>query len=155
MSHSRSRTVLERLFDHLNSELFNGRIAACAVRRAPYLARLYGCDGLYEPSRHRILIQSGLSRAMERRVLIHEMCHASLPTHHGHGRPFLAELRRVGRRGEHWALREATRYATDPWLTVVDALDDLDHQWHALPRSAPSRSRAAILTRAERLLARL
>lgn len=152
MSAHRGRTVLERLCDDLNSELFDGRIAPCAVRRAPYLTRVHGCDGMYVPSRHQILIQSGLSPRTERRVLIHEMCHARLPRHRGHGRPFLTELRRVGERGEGWALREARRYAIDPWLAVVDALDDLDHEWHAV-RSAPAR--AAILRRAERLLALL
>ena len=149
------RTVLERLFDELNGELFDGRIAACAVRRAPYLVRLHGSDGLYEPSRHQILIQSGLARRIERQVLIHEMCHARLRGHHGHGQPFIAELRRVGRQGERWALREANRYRHDRWLGVVEALDDLDHQWHRLPASAPVETRARILARAERLLARL
>ena len=149
------RTVLERLFDDLNGELFDGRIARCAVRRAPYLLRLHGCDGLYEPSRHQILIQSGLAYGIERQVLIHEMCHARLRGHHGHGQPFLAELRRLGRRGERWAVREADRYRHDPWVRVVDALDDLDHKWHRLPASAPVGKRALILARAERLLARL
>jgi hypothetical protein len=60
VSHYHRRTVLERFFDDLNSELFDGRIAPCAVRRAPYLTRRHGCDGLYEPSRHQILIQAGL-----------------------------------------------------------------------------------------------
>lgn len=149
------RTLLERLFDDLNTELFDGRIARCAVRRASYLTRLHGCDGLYEPSRHQILIQSGLSPHAERRVLIHEMCHAKLPAHHGHGYAFLRELRRLGRQGERWAMKEANRYAHDPWLRIVDTLDDLDYQWHTLPRSASGRARSLILDRAERLLARL
>jgi len=149
------RTVLERQFDDLNTQLFDGRIAPCAVRRAAYLSRQHGCDGLYEPSRHQILIQTGLSPRAERRVLIHEMCHARLPSHHGHGYLFLSELRRLGRRGETWALAEADSYANDPWLSAVDALDDLEHQWHALPRSASTRRRAFIIERAERLLARL
>jgi hypothetical protein len=150
-----SRTVLERLFDDLNTELFDCRIAPCAVRRASFLTRRHGCDGLYEPSRHHILIQSGLSSRAERRVLIHEMCHAKLPAHRGHDRAFLSELRRLGRRGETWAIHEADRYAKDPWLHVVDALDDLDYLWHTLPRSASTRARSLILARAERLLARL
>jgi len=149
------RTVLERLFDDLNTNLFDGRIAPCAVRRASYLARRHGCDGLYEPSRRQILIQTGLSPHIERRVLIHEMCHAKLPADYGHGSAFLSELRRLARRGEAWATREAQRYATDPWLRIVDALDHLDYEWHALPRSASTRARSLILARAERLLARL
>jgi SprT-like family protein len=153
--HHHPRTVLERLFDDLNTELFDGRIAPCAVRRASHLTRRHGCDGLYEPSRHQILIQSGLSSRAERRVLIHEMCHARLPAHRGHGSAFRCELRRLGRRGEAWAVREAERYASDPWLRVVDALDDLDHQWHTLPRSASTRARVLLIGRAERLLARL
>lgn len=155
MSHYYRRTILERLFDDLNSELFDGRIAPCAVRRAPYLTQLHGCDGLYEPLRHQILIQAGLTPRTERRVLIHEMCHAKLPTHHGHGYGFLSELRRLGRRGETWATQEAERYANDPWLRIVDTLDDLDYQWHTLPRSASGRARSLILDRAERLLSRL
>jgi hypothetical protein len=155
VSHYHRRTVLERLFDDLNTELFDGRIARCAVRRASYLARRHGCDGLYEPLRQQILIQTGLSPHVERRVLIHEMCHAKLPGEYGHGSDFLSELRRLGRRGEAWAIREADRYANDPWLRVVDALDDLDHQWHTLPRSASTRARSLIIERAERLLARL
>jgi len=153
--HYQRRTGLDRLFDDLNSELFDGRIAPCAVRRASYLTRRHGCDGLYEPSRHQILIQSGLSQCAERRVLIHEMCHAKLPSHHGHGYAFLNELRRVGRRGEAWAIREADRYANDPWFRAIDALDALDYEWHALPRSASARARTLIIERAERLLARL
>jgi len=153
--HHQRRTILERLFDELNSELFDGRIARCAVRRAPHLTRLHGCDGLYKPLRRQILIQSGLSPRAERRVLIHEMCHAKLPSQHGHGSAFLNELRRVGRRGETWAIREADRYANDPWFRVIDALDALDYEWHALPRSASRRARSLILARAERLLARL
>jgi SprT-like family len=149
------RTHLERLFDDLNTDFFDGRIAQCAVRRSDLLVRLHGCDGLYEPSCRRIVIQSGLSATIERRVLIHEMCHARLPNDCGHGRLFLEQLRRLARRGERWALDEADRYARDPWLRVVDALDDLDHQWHALPPSASFRSRASILARADRLLARL
>jgi len=155
VSHYHRRTALERLFDDLNTELFDGRIAQCAVRRASYLARRHGCDGLYAPSRRQILIQTGLSAPTERRVLIHEMCHAKLSADFGHGSAFLSELRRLGRRGETWAFREAARYANDPWLRVVDALDDLDHQWHALPRSASTRARSLIIDRAERLLARL
>jgi hypothetical protein len=153
--HYRRRTILERLFDDLNSELFDGRIAPCAVRRASHLARLHGCDGLYEPLHGQILIQSGLSPRAERRVLIHEMCHAKLPADHGHGYAFRSELRRLGRRGETWAIREAERYASDPWLRVVGKLDDLDYQWHALPHWASTRARSQILARAERLLARL
>jgi hypothetical protein len=155
VSHYSRRTIIERLFDHLNSELFDGRIAPCAVRRASHLTRLHGCDGLYEPLRHQILIQTGLSPRAERRVLIHEMCHAKLPSDHGHGYAFRSELRRLGRRGETWAYREADRYANDPWLHVVDKLDDLDYEWHALARSASTGARALILARAERLLARL
>jgi hypothetical protein len=83
------------------------------------------------------------------------MCHAKLPFDHGHGYAFRSELRRLGRRGESWAYREADRYANDPWLRVVDRLDDLDYEWHALPRSASTRARALILARAERWLARL
>ena len=67
MSHYHRRTVLERFFDDLNRELFDGRIAPCAVRRAPYLTRRHGCDGPYEPSRHQILIQAGLRPRAERR----------------------------------------------------------------------------------------
>jgi SprT-like family protein len=153
--HHHPRTVLERLFDDLNTELFDGRIAPCAVRRTSYLTRLHGCDGLYEPSRHQILIQSGLSTRAERRVLIHEMCHARLPAHHGHGSAFRNQLRRLARRGEAWAIQEANRYANDPWFHVLDALDDLDHQWHTLPRTASSRARSMLVARAERLLARI
>jgi hypothetical protein len=149
------RTVLERLFDDLNAELFRGRISACAVIRVSYLERIYGCDGLYEPHYSRIVVQSGLPAWAERRVLLHEMCHASLPGYAGHGAPFLAQLRRLAQRGETWAIREAHRYATDPWLRTIDALDDLDHQWHALPNSASKRARCLILTKANRLLARL
>jgi SprT-like family protein len=149
------RTDLERLFDHLNAHFFDDRIAPLAVRRSNLLVRLHGCDGLYERGHDRIVIQSGLSSQTERRVLIHEMCHARLPSHHGHGRPFLAQLHRLARRGERWALDEAERYLHDPWLRLVDALDGLDHQWHALTPSASRRSRAAILARADRLLAKL
>jgi hypothetical protein len=145
---------IQGLFDQLNVEFFDGRIAPCAVRRAHHLARTHGCDGLFEPHRRQILIQSGLSPQSERRVLLHEMCHARLSSHHGHGRPFLAQLRRLGRRGERWALREAERYVRDPWLHIIDSLDSLDYHWHRLPSSASNR-RQSLLKRAERLLARL
>jgi hypothetical protein len=88
-------------------------------------------------------------------VLIHEMCHAAQPTHPGHGKPFLTQLRRLARRGEQWAGREARRYATERWLRTVDALDDLDGRWHALPASAPRRARELILRRADKLLVKL
>jgi hypothetical protein len=148
------KTSIQRLFDRLNAELFDGRIAPCAVRRAPYLSRAHGCDGLFEPHRRHILIQNRLTTRAERRVLLHEMCHARLSSHHGHGGPFLAQLRRLGRRGERWAIREADRYVSDPWLHVIDGLDHLDYQWHMLPPSA-SRRRTLLLKHAERLLARL
>jgi hypothetical protein len=151
----RSHTHLEQLFDQLNTDLFDGRIAPCAVQRSPILVRVHRCDGLYEPLHHRIVLQSGLSPRIERRVLIHEMCHARLPEYRGHGRPFLDQLRRLGRLGERWAVDEAQRYVTDPWLRVVDALDDLDHEWHALPASASRAWRCAILAKADRLLAKL
>jgi hypothetical protein len=150
----RRRTAIQLLFDQLNAELFDGQIAPSAVRRAHHLARAHGCDGLFEPQRRHILIQSGLSPRSERRVLLHEMCHARLPSHHGHGRPFLAQLRRLGRRGERWALREADRYVRDPWLQLIDNLDRLDYHWHRLPSSASHR-RQSLLKRAEQLLARL
>ena len=149
------RTAVEQLFDRLNAELFAGRVRTCTVRRAPYLERAYACDGLYEPMRNRILLQSGLPPPAERRVLIHEMCHAALPTHAGHGKPFLEQLHRLARRGEAWADREARRYATDRWLRTMDELDDLDRRWHALPASAPERTRELILCRADRLLVTL
>jgi hypothetical protein len=63
-------------------------------------------------------------------------------------------LRRLGRRGERWALREADRYVSDPWLQLIDGLDSLDYHWHRLSSSAPHR-RQSLLTRAEKLLARL
>jgi hypothetical protein len=139
----------------LNTEFFDGRIAPCAVRRSFVLARAHGCDGWYEPAHHRIVIQSGLSLQTERRVLIHEMCHARLPAYRGHGGPFLDQLRRLARRGERWALDEADWYVHDPWLRIVDELDDLDHQWHALPPSASLQWRASLLARADRLLEKL
>jgi len=148
------RIPLQRLFDQLNAEFFDGLIAPCAVRRAPHLARTHGCDGFFEPQRRNILVQSGLHPQSERRVLLHEMCHARLSRHHGHGRPFLAQLRRLGQRGERWALREADRYVHDPWLQLIDGLDNLDYHWHRLPPSAAAR-RQLLLKKAEKLLARL
>ena len=149
------RTPLEQLFDYLNTEFFDGRIAPCAVRRSAILVRIHGCDGLYEPPRHRILIQSGLSPQTERQVLMHEMCHARLPDYRGHGRPFREQLRHLARRGDRWALDDARCYAHDRWLRVIDALDDLDHEWHALPPAASAHWRDAILAKADRLLAKL
>lgn len=87
-------------------------------------------------------------------MLLHEMCHARLSSHHGHGRPFLAQLRRLGQRGECWALREGDRYRHDPWLRLIDRLDSLDYHWHMLPPSA-RRRRQLLLKQAEGLLARL
>ena len=103
MSAQRRRTDLEHLFDRLNTESFDGRIAPCAVRRSAFLIAEHGCDGLYVPALHRIVIQRGLSSQTERRMVIHEMCHARLPNRRGHGQRFVDLLRRlavgVGGRG--------------------------------------------------------
>lgn len=84
---------------------------------------LFVPPGLYVPAVIRLL--SPLSADLERQVLLHEMCHWAVYVagHHdevGHGPQFLAELERLGGRGETWVTEQIARYHADPEDVVCD-----------------------------------
>lgn len=148
-----TRVSLSEMFDDFNLEFFNGRLPTYTVRRAAHLGRLHMADGLCDPIQRQIHVQSGLRPSVERQVLLHEMCHAAIPGHAGHGAPFREQLRRLARKGELWALEEVKAYSPGSWLSIIDSLETLDVRWKC---AAPNtRERIGILKTAERLLAEL
>ena len=57
-----------------------------------------------------IRVSSALAAEDERRVLLHEMCHAATPGDDGHGHQWRKEMRRLAEHGETWAAEEAAAY---------------------------------------------
>ena len=84
-------TDLDALFDHLNADLFDGRLPKCQVRRC---APRTGERGFIQGETRTIWI---CTPRETRETLLHEMCHMGTP---GHGRRFRTKLRHLARRGE-------------------------------------------------------
>lgn len=114
---SRRRRPLGEMFAELNESHFGGRLPAYACRRVgPRIGRFGELRnrrwGTCDLRRRRILVLGMLPHEHERRVLLHEMCHAAvaLDGELGHGPRFRAEMARLSREhGETWA--ESEEYA--------------------------------------------
>ena len=148
---SRRQTSLRALYDRLNARLFDGMLPVYSVRRAKCLRNTEYCDGFCEPSRKLIVLQSGMSRNKERRVLLHEMCHVAA-LGGAHGPQFEAQLRRLVARGERWARAEIRLYRESRWVPILDELERLDERWS---RALSLRQKRVLVSRAEYLVSRL
>jgi SprT-like family protein len=104
-------TRLEKLFDELNAKLFDGVLPQTIWLREQ--AQRYGVLAQCNRWGTEIVIAPSLSRASERRALVHEMVHSYLALcgHRSaeHGPKFQKELRRIAKLAEPWAEREARR----------------------------------------------
>ena len=94
-------TDLDALFDHLNADLFDGRLPKCRVRRC---TPRNGERGFIDEKARTIWICTSQD---PRETLLHEMCHIGTP---GHGRRFRTKLRHLAQRGETWAQAERAYY---------------------------------------------
>jgi hypothetical protein len=97
----RMDTGLDQLFDRLNRDFFERRLAKHRVRTR--ISRS-GERGFLDEAGQTIWICAG---ADLRSTLLHEMCHIGTP---GHGRAFRAKLKRLAARGERWAHAERAYY---------------------------------------------
>jgi hypothetical protein len=124
------RPQLQVLYLELNRLFFRGRLPHYRVRRArlmdPWMDakrsvlriwrtqrrwgdRLGDCD----LDARCIRVSNALFSKEERRVLLHEMCHAATPGA-GHGQAWCNEMRRLAKEGETWAAEEAADYDQEP-----------------------------------------
>ncbi len=94
-------TDLDALFDHLNADLFDGRLPKYRVRRCTPRT---GERGFIQEEARTIWI---CTPRQIRETLLHEMCHIGTA---GHGRAFRARLRHLARQGERWAQTERAYY---------------------------------------------
>ncbi len=115
-------TDLDRLFDDLNSRLFDGRLPKYRVRRRQPHAGEFGC---IDDAARTIWICASPD---VRKTLLHEMCHIGTD---GHGRLFRARLRQLARCGEAWAqeerayyLRQALGIKTSQWIALWELAND-------------------------------
>jgi predicted metal-dependent hydrolase len=106
------RRPLSQVFATLNERYFNGQLPRYRVHRSPLAVaqRLGECD----VASRRIRVSDALPAELERRVLLHEMCHAATPGG-GHGRRWRAAMQRLAEQGETWATEEASLYRRS-WL---------------------------------------
>ena len=116
-------TDLDALFDHLNADLFDGRLPKYRVRRC---APRTGERGFIEDEARTIWI---CAPRETRETLLHEMCHIGTP---GHGRRFRAKLRHLARRGETWAQAERAYYLrvelgmkAEHWIALWEVARDV------------------------------
>jgi hypothetical protein len=131
LARPKRRPSLVRLFADLNARHFDGKLAdwrAVLVSRAAMrrvcpeqsVADLPGgisiAHGYTDAREHVIYIRDGLGPRDTRRCLLHEMVHAATPdpAEYGdaHGPVWCAGMRRLAKRGEAWAGREAAPYDT-------------------------------------------
>ena len=126
------RRRLSEVFSALNWRYFDGQLPHYRVRRArladpdmdemrrelrrlrgqrPWRPRRRWADllGDCHVAARCIRVSDALSSEDERRVLLHEMCHAATPGD-GHGRHWCREMRRLAKLGEVWAAEEAADY---------------------------------------------
>jgi hypothetical protein len=123
------RQPLRRLYAELNRRFFDGHLPTYRVRRAPFadpwmdaFRRGSGGRRLRQPRRRWadrlgdcdsaaqcIRVSDSLSADEERRVLLHEMCHAATPGD-DHGPRWCQMMRRLAEQGETWAAEEADEY---------------------------------------------
>ena len=116
---------LDRLFDHLNREFFEGRLPKYRVRTRPSQGGEYGSINAEEQT-------IWLCQCADRRTtLLHEMCHIGTP---GHGRAFRAKLKRLAALGESWARTERAYYLRQErgippggWLIFRELANDISH----------------------------
>jgi len=94
-------TDLDALFDHLNANLFDGRLPKYRVRRCTPRNEE---RGFIEEEARTIWI---CTPREVRETLLHEMCHIGTA---GHRRAFRAQLRHLARQGERWAQTERAYY---------------------------------------------
>lgn len=118
---------LQRLYDHLNGNFFDGRLPKYRVvlsaefPNAGYDAHY---DGICLPERRLIRLRRGMTSENLRRVLIHEMCHVRCGD--DHGRRWQNCMLRVAAKGEQWATEEVTQYRdhAEKWNDRIGMLMD-------------------------------
>jgi len=119
---------LAALFDELNRSHFAGRLGGYVVRRSPITPASIEPFISGPPEVHRLATTFPQSRqiviagvlnvrpVVERRVLLHEMCHVAAEDEalfrgEHHGPEWRSEMYRLAREhGEAWAADEAKRY---------------------------------------------
>ena len=83
---------IKDLFDRYNRKYFDGRLSSYSLVLSSQFGDGYTCFG-----HQRIFINPLMKRARTRKVLIHEMAHASVSD--GHTQKFLKEMQRVRKLG--------------------------------------------------------
>ena len=104
---------LRDVFDELNADLFDGVLprtyALRRVRNARHMGMHLG-DPVYDS--YKIVVRAGLDPEIERRTMVHEMCHYF--GYHGHecaaGTGWAAAMRECHARGEAWIGEQLWRW---------------------------------------------